>query len=153
LNFCTLTSSNLNIFVKMQIPVIDKSNYLKGLLITARKDKKLADTEKKIIKGIAEKLGFASDFYEEVVHSLLANRYINEEPIKFSDVRIAESFLIDGLKLALSDNKVEGDELEWLRKTAVENGISEKWFDDKLQTLKTNAGNFLITDFALLSII
>jgi len=137
----------------MQIQVIDKSNYLKGLLITARKDKKLADSEKKIIKGISEKLGFASDFYEEVVRGLLANKYIDEEPIKFSNVKIAESFLIDGLRLAYSDSPVVSGEIDWLRKTAIKNGLSEKWFEEKLQTLKTNAGNFLITDFALLSII
>jgi hypothetical protein len=137
----------------MIIPVIDKSNYLKGLLITARKDKKLADSEKKIIIGIAERLGFAKDFYEEVVNNLLANKYIDEEPIKFSDIKIAESFIIDGLRLAYSDSPDESGEIDWLRKTAAENGINEKWFEDKLQALKTNVGNFLITDFALLSII
>ena len=36
----------------MQIPVIDRSNYLKGLLITARKDKQLTESEKEIIKEI-----------------------------------------------------------------------------------------------------
>ncbi|OGU77717.1 MAG: hypothetical protein A2V93_10340 [Ignavibacteria bacterium RBG_16_34_14] len=137
----------------MNIPVIDKSNYLKGLLITARKDNQLADSEKKIIRSIAEKLGFASDFYEETIQNLLANKYIDEGPIKFSDIKIAESFIIDGLRLAYSDSPVESGELEWLRRTAIENGINEKWFDDKLQTFKTNAGNLLITDFALLSII
>jgi len=137
----------------MNIPVIDKSNYLKGLLITARKDNQLADSEKKIIKGIAERLGFASDFSDEIIQNLLSNKYLIEDPIKFSDIRIAESFVLDGLKLAFSDNKVAGDELEWLKKTAIENGINVKWFEDKLQTFKTNAGNFLITDFALLSII
>jgi len=137
----------------MNIPVIDKSNYLKGLLITARKDKQLTDPEKNIIKGIAEKLGFANDFYEETIRNLLTNKYIIEEPIKFSSKKIAESFVIDGLKLFYSDNMVEKGEIEWLKKTAIKNGINEKWFDEKLQTLKTNAGNFLITDFALLSII
>ena len=44
----------------MEIPVKDKSNYLKGLLIVAKKDKQLADSEKRIIRGIGEKLGFAS---------------------------------------------------------------------------------------------
>lgn len=150
---CTLAFTNLSTLKKMQIPVIDKSNYLKGLLITARKDKKLADSEKKIIKGIAERLGFAKDFYEEVIHNLLTNRYIDEEPIKFSHIKIAESFITDGLRLAYSDNPVVSGEIDWLRRTAVKNGINEKWFEDRLQTFKTSAGNFLITDFALLSII
>ncbi len=76
----------------MNIPVIDKSNYLKGLLITARKDKKLAESEKKIIREIAERLGFSSDFYEETLRNLLANKYLIEDPVKFSDIKIAESF-------------------------------------------------------------
>ncbi|HSP87218.1 MAG TPA: hypothetical protein VLN45_03740 [Ignavibacteriaceae bacterium] len=137
----------------MQIPAIDKSNYLKGLLITARKDKKLAESEKKIIMGIAERLGFAKDFYEEVINSILGNKYIDETPIKFNDSKVAESFIIDGLRLSWSDNPFEAGEIEWLRKTANENGLTDKWFDEKLQSLKTHKGNFLITDFALLSII
>lgn len=137
----------------MQIPVIDKSNYLKGLLITARKDKQLTDSEKEIIKGVAERLGFAKDFYEEVIQNLMRNKYIDEEPIKFSDAKIAESFVIDGLKLAYSDNLIENTEIEWLKNVASENGIAEKWFNEKLISVKTNQGKFLITDFALLSII
>jgi len=34
----------------MNIPVLDRSNYLKGLLITAKLDKSLTDKEKEIIK-------------------------------------------------------------------------------------------------------
>ena len=36
----------------MEISIIDKSNYLKGLLITARKDNQLTETEKKILKDL-----------------------------------------------------------------------------------------------------
>ena len=46
----------------MDIPQIDRSNYLKGLLITAKVDKQLTDPEKKIIKEFSDKLGFSSDF-------------------------------------------------------------------------------------------
>lgn len=137
----------------MQISVLDKSKYLKGLLITARKDRNLADSERKIITGIGERLGFAKDFYEETLNSLLANKYIDEEPIKFSEEKIAESFIIDGLRLAYSDNYIESTEIDWLRKTAVENGLKEKWFDEQLSIFKANKGNLLKTYFALLSII
>jgi hypothetical protein len=137
----------------MQIPIIDKSNYLKGLLITARKDNQLAPSERKIITGIAERLGFSQDFYEEVLHNLLANKYIGEEPIKFSDKKIAESFIVDGLKLAYSDNQAATGEIDWLKQTAAENDISDKWFNEKLASLKNGKGSLLITDFALLSII
>ncbi len=137
----------------MQISMIDKSNYLKGLLITARKDKNLAESERKIITGIAERLGFAKDFYEETLQTLLANKYITEEPIEFSDTKIAESFIIDGLRLAYSDNYIESTEIDWLRKTASANGLTEKWFDEKVNSFKINEQSSSRNDFALLSII
>ncbi|OGU29158.1 MAG: hypothetical protein A2057_11700 [Ignavibacteria bacterium GWA2_35_9] len=137
----------------MKIPVIDKSNYLKGLLITARKDKKLAESEKKIIREIAERLGFSSDFYEETLQNLLRNKYLIEDPIRFSDIIIAESFISDALKLAFSDNKTPTIEIDWLKKTAAENGITLKWFEEKIQLCKMTPGNLLVGNFALLSII
>ena len=62
----------------MKIPIKDRSNYLKGLLIVAKKDNKLAETEKTILKDFALKLGFASDFYNETIMNLLSNKYIDE---------------------------------------------------------------------------
>ena len=38
----------------MNIPIIDRSNYLKGLFITAKLDKELSQTEKDILKQISE---------------------------------------------------------------------------------------------------
>mgnify|MGYP000430034308 FL=1 len=67
----------------MEIPQIDRSNYLKGLLITARKDNQLNETEISIIKKFSSRLGFSSDFFEETISHLLGNKYITEEPIKF----------------------------------------------------------------------
>ena len=53
----------------MNIPIIDRSNYLKGLFITAKLDKELTDKEKDILKKISDKLGFASDFFQETIRS------------------------------------------------------------------------------------
>ncbi len=137
----------------MEIPIKDKSNYLKGLLIVAKKDKQLADSEKKIIRGIGEKLGFAPDFYEDVLKDLLSNEYILEDPIKFSNIKIAKSFIDDGLKLAFSDNKISEVEINWLDETAKHNDIEEKWFNEKLEYYKNSTASFAMTDFALYSII
>jgi hypothetical protein len=137
----------------MDIPVKDKSNYLKGLLIVAKKDMQLADSEKKIIRGIGEKLGFASDFYEDVLKDLLSNEYIIEDPIKFSNIQIAKSFVDDGLKLAYSDNKISDVEISWLSDTAKHNEIEEKWFNEKLEYYKNSTAIYTMTDFALYSII
>ncbi len=109
--------------------IIDKSNYLKGLLILARKDNKLFDSEKEIIRDIAKKLDFNKDFYEEILRNLLANQYIKDDPMKFSDRKIAESFLADGFKLACADNNFDESELFWLKDIALVNEISETEFD------------------------
>ena len=137
----------------MGIPQIDRSNYLKGLLITAKVDKQLTDPEKKIIKQFSDKLGFSSDFYEEIISSLLANEYIKEEPIVFSNTEIARSFIEDGLNLALADDKLDAKELKWLTATAKANSIDESWVNKKLNELKSSSRLFGNTEFALYSLI
>lgn len=137
----------------MKITVQDKSNYLKGLLIIAKKDNQLSDSEKKIIRGVGEKLGFASDFYEDILKNLLVNKYIPDDPIKFSHIRIAKSFVDDGLKLIFSDDKVSDTELNWLRETSKENNIELDWFDEKFDLYKNSTFSLLPQDFALFSII
>jgi hypothetical protein len=137
----------------MEFSVQDKSKYLKGLLIIAKKDNQLAETEKNIIRKIAERLGFAEDFYEDTLKSLLSNKYIHDDPIIFADQKIAKFFVKDGLKLAFSDNKVSEVEINWLYNSALLNGIEEKWFDEKLAICKNQSSPTIGTDFALFSII
>jgi len=137
----------------MDIPQIDRSNYLKGLLITAKVDNQLSDPEKKIIKQFSDKLGFSSDFYEEIISNLLANEYIKEDPIVFSNTEIARSFIEDGLNLALADDRVDDLELNWLTATARANFIDERWVKQKLNELKSSPRLFGNTDFALFSLI
>ena len=137
----------------MEIPQLDRSSYLKGLLITARKDKQLNETEISIIKKIANRLGFSSDFFEETITNLLHNKYITEEPIKFSRQDIAESFLEDGLKLALSDDTISDEETVWLKNTARENGIDEEWVNKKMKEIQSKPHLIGKMDFALFSLI
>lgn len=137
----------------MEIPQLDRSSYLKGLLITARKDKQLSETEISIIKKIATRLGFSSDFFEETISNLLNNKYITEEPIKFSRQDIAESFIEDGLKLALSDNNITEEETNWLRNTAKENGVDEDWVNKKMKEIQSKPHLIGKMDFALFSLI
>jgi len=137
----------------LEIPQLDRSSYLKGLLITARKDNQLSETEISIIKKIATRLGFSSDFFEETISNLLHNKYITEEPIKFSRQDIAESFIEDGLKLALSDDSITEEETAWILETAKINGIDEKWVDKKMKEIKRKPHLIGKMDFALFSLI
>ena len=135
----------------MKIPELDKSNYLKGLLIVAKKDNRLAETEKDILKNFALRLGFATDFYDETIRNLLTNKYISEGMIRFSDPIIAKSFITDGLRLAFSDNQANSDEINWLQEIAEYNGLTAEWFEKKLSSLKKPGSPS--KEFALFSII
>ena len=112
--------------------VPDKSNYLKGLLILARKDDSLADPECDIIRAVAQKFGFSKDFYEDILKSLMTNKYIIDDPIIFSGKQIAELFLDDGMRLAFSDQIMHENELQWLKLIANANGIEDSIFDSLL---------------------
>jgi len=137
----------------LNFTLLDKSNYLKGLLIIARKDNQLAESEKNILKSIAEKLGFASDFYEETIKNLLVNTHINDEPIKFSNEKIASSFILDGLRLAFSDKKINEAEMEWLKATTLKNSIDQNWFEKELENVKAESNLSVKSDLSLYSII
>ncbi len=137
----------------MEIPQIDRSNYLKGLLITARKDSKLAESEKEILKNISKHLGFSSEFFEETINSLLANKYITEELIKFSDFKIAQSFVTDALRLALSDDHIGDIEMEWIISIANANGIPTEWVTNKFEELKSKPHLIGNLELALYSLI
>ena len=137
----------------MEFPLLDKSNYLKGLLIIARKDNQLAESEKNILKNIAQRLGFASDFYDETIKNLLLNKHISDEPIKFSNEKIATSFISDGLKLAFSDKKIHGDEIAWLKTTAFKNSLDEDWFNKELENIREESNLSLKSDLTLYSIL
>lgn len=137
----------------MNIPLLDRSHYLKGLLITAKLDKQLTDKEKDIIKGISDKLGFATDFYNETIRGLLSNQYISDEPIRFSDKKIAESFLTDAIKLAYSDGHITETEMNWLSETAKINSIEDNFIQNKVNSYKESPLLLRNTEFALYSII
>jgi len=137
----------------LDIPQLDRSGYLKGLLITARKDNQLSKLEISIIKNIATRLGFSSDFFNETISNLLENKFITEEPIKFSRLDIAKSFIEDGLKLALSDESLNADEMNWLKDTAKENGLNEEWVNKKMKEIQSKPHLLGKMDFALFSLI
>jgi uncharacterized tellurite resistance protein B-like protein len=108
--------------------VMDRSNYLKGLLILARQDKRLAHQEKDYIRDVAKKFGFSKDFYEDVLKSLMANKYLTDEPVVFSTREIAESFLKEGFEMAYCDEDFDPAELDFLKNIAAANEIEESEF-------------------------
>jgi uncharacterized tellurite resistance protein B-like protein len=137
----------------MNIPLLDRSNYLKGLFITAKLDRQLTEKEKEILKKISNKLGFAEDFYDETVRGLLSNKYLAEDPIIFSNQSIAKSFIRDAVRLVYSDGQVSGTEIDWIKKTAKANDIEDEFFKNEIKINESSSKPLVNSDFALFSII
>ena len=113
----------------MNIPVVDASNYFKGLLLLIRKDRKVAESEVSLMKRIGKALGFEEEFCNQAIAGILENEHVRDQPPKFSTKELAQKFIQDGLIIAQSDNEMHPTELEWLRLVAELNGLDLQWFN------------------------
>ncbi|MDP3831904.1 MAG: hypothetical protein Q8Q47_11580 [Ignavibacteriaceae bacterium] len=129
----------------MELNLIDKSNYFKGLLILIRKKKAVTESTRRTVKRIAAVLDFDQDFVDSSIKNLLVNKNIVEAQPKFSDCRLAESFIKDGLRLALSDGVLNLLQVQWLAITAEKNNLSKQWFfmelEDFFDQYESNSGS------------
>jgi len=114
----------------MNYEILDKSNYLKGLLLLSRKDNMVVKEEKELLVSIGKKLGFEKRFCENAVKEIMENEFIIDVPPKFTRKDIAEQFLEDGIKVALADKCLHLFELQWLAQTAKINEVDELKIDE-----------------------
>ena len=111
---------------------LDRSNYVKGLLLMIGKDKKITDEERDFLHRAAEMLSFNKKFIESAVNELFENKYLGNEPPVFSQKQYAEAFLRDAIKLAFADNDLSSKEFDWLQSTAAANGLTNEWLKNEL---------------------
>lgn len=116
----------------MDMNLLDRSNYFRGLLLLTAKDNNISETEKNMLLQIGKDLGFARDFCEKALNELPFNEYIVDLPPKFSNIELAKVFIIEGLKIAFADKNIHVFELKWLMKTADLNGVDREWVMDKV---------------------
>lgn len=126
----------------MELSLIDRSNYFKGILILIKKDKKLNNEERNMFKSLGKALGFGEEFCEEVMEDLFENEYLIEDPPCFEKKEIAELFFKDGLKLALSDGDIHLYELNWLNLVAEKNELDKEWCLNTYNEFKENYEGF-----------
>jgi len=112
----------------MKIPLMDGVNYLKGLLLLIRKDRKITDGEIRLMKRIGKALGFERKFCDNAIDEILENKHIVDIPPAFSTKKLAVKFIKDGLALAFCDKEVHPSEEAWLKATAEKNGLGLTWF-------------------------
>ncbi|MFH1196786.1 MAG: hypothetical protein V1720_13875 [bacterium] len=115
---------------------LDKSNYLKGLLLLIRKDKIVSEEEREIFMRIGNMLGFEKTFLRDSIQNILINEFIIDQPPKFSDKSIAECFLIDAINLPFVDTSPNSLEMGWLKSIATENKINKDWLKAEIKTGK-----------------
>ena len=137
----------------MNIALVDKSNYLRGLLILTRKDYNISKIQKTIILKAGKRLGFSSEFCEEILDTLLYNECLCEEPIKFNSYAVAKSFIADGLKLTCSGKSIIDAELKWLRQAAEINSVESNWFNQQVKNYSCLINTHVPTQLTLHSII
>lgn len=114
----------------MKVSLAERSNYYKGLLILVGRDRIIDPRERELMLQIGKILDFDKRFCDAALNDLLTNAYIKSEPVDFSQPVIAECFLHDAIRLALADEELHPRELDWLRKVAHANGLSDEWLDD-----------------------
>lgn len=112
----------------MTITVKDASEYLRGLLLLISKDRRITEAETTLMKRIGKALGFEKDFCDNAIHEILDNKYVVDEPPRFTISELAMKFIKDGLTLAGADDETHGFEEAWLKSAAKKNGLDAEWF-------------------------
>jgi hypothetical protein len=112
---------------------LDRSNYLKGLLLLIGKDKKITGSERDYLHNIGNTLGFDKKFIENAINELFENKYLGNEPPIFSLKQYAETFLRDAIRLALVDNDLGREEFDWLHSIAASNDFSDAWLNNEIK--------------------
>jgi hypothetical protein len=120
----------------MTLPLKDKSDYFKGLLVLSRRDRVINDEERNLLIKIGGILDFDKRFCEATIDDLLVNPNISRDPIVFPDENLKECFFRDALRLALSDGDLHPAEYRWLRKTAHANGWTKQRLDKTIGELQ-----------------
>jgi hypothetical protein len=133
----------------MIINPLDKSNYFKGLLVLAGKEKEISINEKFSLQNVAAILGFDHNFVNKAIDDFFKNKYITEEPPMFSDSKFAEIFIKDGVKLAFADKALSIHQIEWLTATALKNKLSKQWVFIELENFLDNYSPDFIEHFEI----
>jgi len=117
----------------MKLPLAEKSEYYKGLLVLSRRDRIIDDRERDFLIRVGERLDYDRRFCEATVDELLTNAHISRIPVVFSSDVIKECFFRDALRVALMDGCIHPAELRWLQQTAQANGKSNQWLDSLIR--------------------
>ena len=112
---------------------LDRSNYVKGLLLLIGKDKRITDKERDFLHKIGKTLSFNKQFIENAINELFENKHLGNEPPVFSQKQYAEAFLRDAIKVGFVDNDLSTKEFDWLQSIAESNDLTNEWLKNELE--------------------
>lgn len=111
----------------MRLDLKDRSNYLKGMLILAKKKKNVGTTSEISIRHIIKILDFNKEVINGSIKAIMINKYLTEDPLEFSNYNIAKSFLKNCIHIAFSDGSLNFNQVEWMVSAAKKNNLSKQW--------------------------
>jgi hypothetical protein len=114
--------------MEMNINVKDGSEYFRGLLLLISIDRRITPSETALMKRVGKALGFEKDFCENAIQEILDNKFVDDDPPRFSTRDLAIKFLSDALTLAGLDDELQGSEESWLKSFAEHNGLNLERF-------------------------
>jgi hypothetical protein len=117
----------------MAVPQADRSIYYKGLLILVGRDRIVELRERELMIRIGQILDFDKRFCEAALNDLLSNVHIKGKPVVFPDIKLAQCFLEDAIRLGLVDQELHPRELGWLKSVARANAIADEWLNDTIR--------------------
>jgi hypothetical protein len=120
----------------MSIPLIERGNYYRGLLVLIRRDRVISVQEREMMIRLGGALDFDKRFCESAMDDLLKNSHIKDAPMKFSSRETAESFMHDAILLALVDGGLHPKELSWLKAVADANALKDEWLYSEILSLQ-----------------
>jgi hypothetical protein len=119
----------------MKIPLVDRGNYYRGLLVLIRKDRAINVRESELMIRFGQALDFDKRFCEAAINDLMDNKHIRDEPMTFLTRATAECFLRDAIMLAFIDGDLHPKELAWLKAVADSNGLKDEWLQNEIRHL------------------
>lgn len=101
----------------------DLGLYLRGLVQLMAADRVLDTTQRDRVRAFAVEQGFAANFVDEAMDSVLENEHFPRTPPRFHSAATARRFLRDAARLALCDGVLHPREESWLIDAARHNDI------------------------------
>jgi len=136
-----------NSWSEMKLTMMDRSTYFKALLLLIKRDNIVTSEEKMLMTKIGKTLGFEKIFIESSINNLLENEFLTNDIPIFSNRLFAQSFILDGLKVAFSDDEFSAEELEHLVEIATKNGINREWLMELISKYIQHSETFDTDEF------